>query len=765
MKIDDLLKTVSENRASDLHIKEGRPPMMRIDGKLYPMNMEAVSAEVVSELANSMMDERQKELFGRGSELDLAHVVPEVGRFRANVFRQRGTVEIVMRLIPMEVPKLDELHLPEVLKPLALKARGLVLVTGATGSGKSTSLAAMLDHINRNRQAHIITVEDPMEYVHVDRKCSISQREVGIDTENFVVALKYILRQDPDVILIGEMRDVETVAAAITAAETGHLVLSTLHTIDTIKSIERMLDFFPAGQQDQVRMQLANTLEGIVSLRLLPKADGVGRVPAAEVMVATPAIRALITEGKIKQISGLIEEGGAQYGMQTFDQALAVLCKAEMITRDEALNNASSPSELDLALKGISTSKASAQNILAQMNREQMGEEAAKAKEIAKRYMRQGRFAEARSELNKILGGAPDDEEANKLMAEVREKLGGEDKSGEAMNFVRSGLKEYKAGHMNKAIVEWRRALEVDPENKMAKGYISSAEGIVANMTKAKQAYEEGQALALEGKHEQALARYKEARSLDPGNEQVGEQIKALDADVHTKKMEEQANLRHNKAVALFQANRLLEAGREWQVALECKPDWGEVKAYQKQLMDKITAEGIPDLGAEVKDAEAIQEAYKAAVVDFIAGQVPKAIAALEEVFARSGNSAALRGHLEAANRWAEERAAELHKQVDAAAEANRVAEARGYLQEVLHIIPGEKDAVNKLAVVKERAKLLREKLRREAQSLTEANQNEQALAKWQEIVEIDPEDVRAKQKVDELKGRISKMQEILGKI
>ncbi len=735
--------------------------MMRIDGKLYPLKSPSLTAEDVQALAFSMMDDRQKERFAQSSELDLAYLLPEVGRFRANVFRQRGSVEIVMRLIPMDVPSLDELNLPEVLKTLALKRRGLVLVTGATGSGKSTSLAAMIDHINSNRQGHIITVEDPMEYVHADKQCSVSQREIGIDTDNFVVALKYVLRQDPDVILIGEMRDAETVAAAITAAETGHLVLSTLHTIDTIQSIERMLDFFPSTQQGQVRMQLANILEGVVSLRLLLKSDGVGRAPACEIMVATPAIRALLAEDRIKGIKDLIEEGGAQYGMQTFDQSLAALCKEGLITREEALKNASSPSELDLALKGITTSRASSTAIMDQMHRDQVQGDVTKLKEAAKRYLRQERYQETRDELNKILATTPDDEEANQMMAQVREKLSGEDTAGEAMTVVRAGLKEYKAGHLNKAIGEWRKALEIDPGNKLAQGYIKSAEELIANMAEGKKLYEQGQALERDGKGEQALARYKSAQSLDPANEQVAERITALAADVQKQKAEAKAAEHHGKAVAFFQAGRLLEAGREWQITLENKPDWPDVKAYQKQLVEKLAAEGVPDLTDQAKDKQVVQSAYQTAANDFISGKVAQAVAGMESAFAASAGSDFLCGQLEAVNRWASERTAELHAQTDAAAEANRIPEARQLLQEILLLVPGEAGAVNKLPVIKERGKVLVEKLKGEARSLADANRNQEALNKWQEILAIDPEDDRAQQRIDELKGRIDKLREI----
>src|SRR6202789_1683294 len=362
MDLQQTLHSMVEKKASDVHLKAGAPPLFRIDGDLSPQSDTALSVEELTETANLLMDDKQKKLFFEDRrEVDLAYAMEGLARFRTNILWQRGLPEIIMRVIPQHVPKIDEIGMPTaVLKQIAMEQRGLILVTGITGSGKSTTLAAMINEMNENRHAHIVTVEDPIEFVHPDKKSSITQREVGLDTESFRSALKYVLRQDPDIILVGEMRDVETVSAAISAAETGHLVLSTLHTMDTTQTIERILDFFPSPQQNQIRIQLSGTLRAVISQRLVSKAGGVGVVPACEIMIVTPTIKSLIAEGKISSIRQFIAEGNSQYGMQTFDQSLIALVRGGFITKESAMEQASSPNEIDLGLKGISSSRSSA---------------------------------------------------------------------------------------------------------------------------------------------------------------------------------------------------------------------------------------------------------------------------------------------------------------------------------------------------------------------------------------------------------------------
>ena len=337
MEIRDLLTDAVKKRASDLHITANNPPVLRIDGELMPQTeYPSVKHDDLDHMLQSITNEEQRKRFENELELDFAYNIEGMGRFRANACVQRGVISLCFRLLQEKIPDLDELGLPEVCKDLALKERGLVIVSGPTGSGKSTTLAAMVKYINNLRRRRIITIEDPIEFVHVNNNCFITQRELGTDTLSFGTALKHALRQDPDVILVGEMRDLETISTALTAAETGHLIFATLHTPSAPQSIDRIIDIFPPYQQPQVRVQLSTTLEGVMYQTLIPKADGKGRVPAAEVMIATDAIKNLIREGKTAHMWNVMQTG-SQFGMQTLDQALTFLYQHRLISFEEAL--------------------------------------------------------------------------------------------------------------------------------------------------------------------------------------------------------------------------------------------------------------------------------------------------------------------------------------------------------------------------------------------------------------------------------------------
>jgi twitching motility protein PilT len=371
MHINDLLKIAAERRASDLHVKVGSHPVIRVDGQLLPLvELKRLMQEDTIAMAFSMMSSRQKEKFKNNFEIDFAYSVPGLGRFRCNIFQQRGTVGLVLRVIPVKINTVRELMLPAVIEKICEETRGLILCTGTTGSGKSTTLAAMIDYINAHRTEHIITVEDPIEFLHRDKKSIVNQREVEVDTKSFSQALRSALRQDPDVILVGEMRDYETIETALTAAETGHLVLSTLHTMDATETVNRIISVFPPHQQKQIRLQLAAVLKAVISLRLLPRADGLGRVPAAEVMVATNYIKDCIeNKEKTKLIKDAISAGTSQYGMQTFDQSIYILYKNGLITLEEALRRCSNPDEFKLKIQGIqSTADQSREEMEAQLS-------------------------------------------------------------------------------------------------------------------------------------------------------------------------------------------------------------------------------------------------------------------------------------------------------------------------------------------------------------------------------------------------------------
>jgi len=360
MSIEELLRLLYERNASDLHLTVGIPPTLRIYGRLVRTEFSKLTPEDTRALAYSLMNPEQRARFEQDREIDFSYGIPNLGRFRINIFYQRGSVGLAIRSIPYRIPKLDELGLPPVLAELTKKPKGLILVTGPTGSGKSTTLASMIDMINETRDCHIVTIEDPIEYVHTHKKSIVNQREVGNDTKSFVNALRAVLREDPDVILIGEMRDLETIQAAITAAETGHLVLATLHTNNAAQTVERIIDVFPPHQQEQIKLQLSNTIEAIISQRLLPRkrektlSDGMlrGRVVAVEILVATPAVRNLIREGKVHMIPNVIQTG-SQFGMVSMDQSLLTLYKNGEITLDDLLYNVTNREEVQRVIGGV----------------------------------------------------------------------------------------------------------------------------------------------------------------------------------------------------------------------------------------------------------------------------------------------------------------------------------------------------------------------------------------------------------------------------
>jgi twitching motility protein PilT len=349
-----VLQELIRRNGSDLHLKVGRPPTIRIDGELEPLEHQPLRPEDLKALAEQLMTPRQVKQFAEEKECDFAIGVPGIGRFRVNVYQQRGSLCYAMRAIPYQARTISELNLPPVLEEVALKPRGLILVTGVTGSGKSTALAAMIQHINENRRANVITIEDPIEFLHRDINSHINQREIGTDTATFGQALRRVLRQDPDVILIGEIRDLETLDTALKAADTGHLVFSTLHTMDATQTINRVLSFYPPHQQGEVRFSLASALQAIISLRLVPRSDKAGRIPACEVLINTAAVRDNIRDmAKTLNIPDLIKEGTVQYGMQSFDQSLMQLYSRGVVSYESAMFYATSPAEFALRVQGV----------------------------------------------------------------------------------------------------------------------------------------------------------------------------------------------------------------------------------------------------------------------------------------------------------------------------------------------------------------------------------------------------------------------------
>jgi len=383
MHVNDLLKIAVQHGASDLHIKVGTVPMLRVRGSLTPVpEATRLTHQDAEAIVAAVLPAPLREQFNETKEFDLAYSVAGLGRFRCSIFRQRGAIGLVLRVIPSVVRVIDDLSLPVVLKKIAEEERGLILVTGTTGSGKSTTLAAMVDHINRNRCVHVMTIEDPIEFLHRDNKAIINQREVSTDTRSFASAMRSVLRQDPDVILVGEMRDQETVETALLAAETGHLVMSTLHTLDATETINRIISVFPPHQQKQVRLQLASVLRAVISQRLVPRADGQGRCPAVEVLVSTPLIRdCIVDKERTHLIQGAIAAGTSQYGMQSFDQSLLGLLRRNYVSLEEALRWATNVDEFKLKVQGITSASDEAQQ---QMARDVVGREAPASPEVTR---------------------------------------------------------------------------------------------------------------------------------------------------------------------------------------------------------------------------------------------------------------------------------------------------------------------------------------------------------------------------------------------
>jgi len=364
MEINKLLREMIDKKASDLHLRVGSPPVIRIDGKLVPCpDWPSLSIEDSQAVFEFITTQAQREAFASELELDFAYSMPGVGRFRVNVLRQRGTLAFVLRLVPVSIPSFESLRLPAICKELILKPRGLILVTGHAGSGKSTTMAAMIDYLNETESKNIITIEDPIEYLHRNKKSIIAQRDLGDDTKSFDVAVIHTLRQDPDVIYIGEMRDLTTIATAITAAETGHLVLGTLHTADAPQTIDRIIDIFPAGQQGQIRLQLSQVLTAVLTQCLLPRIEGEGRVPAFEILIANPAVRNLIRAGKSHELPTIMQLSTKE-GMQTLDQSLVELVKNQTVSLEDAIAKNSHPELLNKLLQSSSANAYHSRGVL-----------------------------------------------------------------------------------------------------------------------------------------------------------------------------------------------------------------------------------------------------------------------------------------------------------------------------------------------------------------------------------------------------------------
>jgi len=643
-QLDEMLREAVNRKASDIHIKTGVPAVMRIHGSLQRFDETPMAREVVERMVLSLLDGDPEGRLKTKGEIDIAHTIAGCARFRCNIFRQRGSLEVVMRVVPYRIPTIEELGLPPALKHIALEARGLVLVTGITGSGKSTTIASMVQHLNESLPVHVVTIEDPIEFVYRDDKASISQREVGIDTETFLNALKYVLRQDPDVIVLGEMRDRETASTAITAAETGHLVLSTLHTADAVQTIDRVIDLFPGEQQDQMRHQLSVVMKGTISMRLLPRTDGKGMAPAVEVMMNTPAIRALIEENKLSEIRGLIAEGAAQYGMQTFDQSILKLYKSGVITKEVALEEASSPAELELAMRGITSGTVSASSFIKRGEDNYYQHKAKDFYDRARRLFSQDLAEDALREVRRALVDWPDFPDAKGLLGQIEERMKRDHAKGALEPFIKKGLELVTQDRIEEALAVFNQGLAQDPGNEKLLTMKKAAEDKGARIRGIKPIMEKAQALLTQGNWAEAKAALNEVLEKDPGNGEALDRFSELLVAQTRQQVAAEIEALTAQAEKAHSEKRWFEAVYLWNLIREIQPDHQKASTRVGEAGAQIKMIGVPGLTASAGQpwiGSAIQM-FERGLGQFLGGQTLACLAEWRQVGTRVPQAADL---------------------------------------------------------------------------------------------------------------------------
>jgi twitching motility protein PilT len=756
MNLTDLLHLMIEKRASDMHLKEGRPPLLRIDDKLNPLDMDILSNNDLKEMIYAIMDERQRKKFDETNEMDLAYNLEGVARYRANVFKQMGKLEMVLRAIPIKIPTLEELNLPSALSEIALFPRGLVLVTGTTGSGKSTTLAAMVNKINENYSRHIVTIEDPIEFVHMDRKSSVSQREVGLDTESFNAALKYVMRQDPDVILIGEMRDIITVNTALTAAETGHMVFSTLHTMDTIQSITRILDFYPKDQQNQARIQLAGALRAVVSMRLVRKADGSGMVPAVEVMIVTPTVRGLIEEAKFSQIKDLIKDGG-QTGMQSFDQSMIALYRKGLITLDEARHNATSPQEIDLAMKGITSSRSSAQSIMDNMLKEQTKKEQSAELKQAKQLVGEKKMKEAYEALDKLSAKYPDNSEISDMMESVKRALNNEEYQQGLKNIITDGLNIYKKGNIRGAIVKWQEGLNIDPNSAQLKSYIKSAEEKLEIAGNLPRMLAEGLEVYKTGNIEEAIKKWQEVIKLDANNKQAKAYIDGAEVKIREIRIKKEVDSLVTRGNEEAGRGNDLEALLLYKRAVAVKPDAEELKKNMKGIYDKLMKQ---DFGGTDVEAAITMEAFQKGIEYLFEEDYLSCIREWKKAFEKRPLEKKLKDYIEKVKEILKQRLGELMERTDVMYRERKIDETIDCINKILKIDPTNDFALKFNRDIRPMVEEEVMKKYKEAMDLYNDNKIKETKECLLQVLKLDPNHLSAKKRLEEVNERTAVLRE-----
>ena len=744
-----------DRKASDMHLKEGRPPLLRIDGKISPLDMAILSGAEMKELIYALTDEKLRKKFEETNEMDLAYNLEGVARFRANAFRQMGKTEIVLRAIPIKIPTLEDLNLPAILSEIALYPRGLVLVTGTTGSGKSTTLAAMISKINENYNDHIVTIEDPIEFVHSDKKSSVSQREVGLDTESFGSALKYVLRQDPDVILIGEMRDPVTVGTAISAAETGHMVFSTMHTMDTTQTIHRILDFFPKDQQAQLRQQLAEALRAVVSLRLVRRADNKGMVPAAEIMVVTQTVRGYIEEGKLGSIRDLIKDG-AQYGMQTFDQSLITLYKQGLITFEEAKKNATSQQEIELAMKGITSSKASAQSIMDNMLKEQNRKDYEAAVNRVKELIASNRTKEAYEMCEKLGAKYPDDKLIAGLMQSVKSSINKEDFSQNLRKIITDGIALFKSGNLKGAILKWQEGLNFDPNNAQLKQYITNAEERIAAVENIPGMLAEGVEIYKQARFDDAIDKWKEVLALDPENQNAASYIETAEQKKREYRVKKESEELAARARAEAEKGNDLEAVIIMKRAIVIRPT-EEMKNAFEEIYRKLISENF----GEDTEAQLIAEAFRKGVEKLLEEDYFSTIREWKKAIEKRPLEKKLKDYIERVKMLLKTRLEELIQKTDEAYRARNIADAMIYINKILSMDPANEQALKYQRDLKPLADEQTQKTYAEGIELMNAGRLAEAKAKMFMVLKMTPDHMTAKKRLEEINESLDRLKGI----
>ncbi len=762
MDIHELLQYMMDQGASDLHIKSGHPPLIRVQGSLrsltqYPATDEATTVA----LCKQILSDAVREKFDSKNEIDAAYNWAGKARFRVNIFRQRSTTTMVMRVIPAVIPDLASLNLPAVLSSISLTERGLVLITGATGAGKSTTLAGMIHEINKNLANHIVTIEDPIEFVHPDIKSSICQREVGLDTETFASALRYLLRQDPDVVLIGEMRDTETVRAAITAAETGHMVFSTLHTIDAIQTIDRILDFFPGTQQNQVRSQLATALKAVISQRLVLRADGKGRVAAMEIMVCTPTIRSLIADNKINQIRTFIKDGG-QEGMQTFDQHLVYLYKTGVISKEEALSNGTSPAEIELAMKGIASSQASAQSIMAQMANEQSKVVVTQALARGSAFFRRQMWTEAAAELKRVLSEDPDHAQAKQMLKEIGSQQNRSGVQQEAKAFINRGLTLFQEDKLDEAVAQWNEALKADPDNAQAKAYLRGAQERRVALEKTKALVAQGVAAYQGNDLMGALKAWEEALKIDPRSEQAEFYLQAGRKRLQEMENEQDAKQHFVRGATAYQGGDLLEAVMEWNAALALKPDYAEAREYAAEAGKHLAAQPLADFDAAAPDAQAVLTPWKAGVAAYGESRFVEAGEEFRKALEKRPGHAALQALAARRAERLKARQDDLNAKASQAFAAERLEDGIRFLRAALALDPSDAHSRKAVADIKPRLERTAASLYSEAVNLIQGNRYKEAMPLLERVLILEPDHETARRRLEETRQKYQKLKDIL---